>query len=152
MLKVLFVCVHNSARSQMAETFLNDFGKAYFIAESAGIEKGVLNPNVIMVMKEIGYDISNNLTKSVFDLFKLGKSYTYVIKVCDEMNGQRCPVFPMTLKTVYWNLPDPAAFEGTKAEIMEKTREVRDEIKKRVLLFIEENKAYAIERSNGSSY
>lgn len=92
MLKVLFVCVHNSARSQMAETFLNDLGKEYFFAESAGLEKGELNPNVVEVMKEIGYDISNNQTKSVFDFFKSGKSYTYVIKVCDEMNGQRCPI------------------------------------------------------------
>lgn len=147
MLKILFVCVHNAARSQMAEAFLNDLGRDYFFAESAGLEKGILNPYVVEVMKESGYDISKNETKSVFDFFKLGKAYTFVIKVCDEMNGKKCPIFPRTLKNIYWNLPDPAAFTGTKEEILKKTREVRDEIKNRILSFIEENKAYAIERS-----
>lgn len=146
MIRVLFVCVHNSARSQMAETFLNDFGKDLFIAESAGLEKGKLNPYVVTVMKELGYDISNNETNSAFEFFKQGRKYTFVIKVCDEINGQRCPIFPNALKDIYWNLSDPSAFKGDEKEILEKTREIRDEIKTKILAFIEENKAYAKER------
>jgi arsenate reductase len=147
MLKVLFVCVHNSARSQMAETFLNDFGKDLFISESAGLEKGVLNPYVIEVMAELGYDISNNEVNRVFDYYKEGREYSFVIKVCDEMNGQKCPIFPSALKTFYWNLPDPAAFKGSKEDILEKTKEVRDVIKEKVLEFIETYKDYAEKRS-----
>lgn len=146
MVKVLFVCVHNSARSQMAETFLNDFGKGLFHAESAGIEKGVLNPYVVKVMNEIGYDISNNETNRVFDFFKQGRSYTFVIKVCDEMNGQKCPIFPNALKDVYWNISDPSAILGDEAHILEKTREIRDQIKSFVLSFIEENSTYVKQR------
>lgn len=148
MIKVLFVCIHNSARSQMAETFLNDFGKGLFIAESAGIEKGTLNPYVVKVMKEDGYDISNNQTNSVFEFFKEGRRYTFIIKVCDEINGQRCPVFPNALKDVYWNISDPASLTGDEEHILQRTREIRDQIKARVLSFIEENKEYAIKRAN----
>ena len=148
MIKVLFVCVHNSARSQMAETFLNDFGKDLFIAQSAGLEKGKLNPYVVKVMDEIGYDISNNQTNSVFEFYKEGRSYTFVIKVCDEINGQRCPIFPNALKDVYWNISDPSVLNGNEEQILEKTREIRDQIKQRVLAFIEENKEYAMKRIN----
>ena len=73
--KVLFVCVHNSARSQMAETFLNSMGNGKFIAESAGLEPGVLNPVVVDAMREIGFDLSQNKTKSVFEFFKQGKKF-----------------------------------------------------------------------------
>jgi len=100
MLKVLFVCVHNSARSQMAEAFLNKLGGEYFEAESAGLEEGVLNPMVIRVMDEIGIDISNNRTDSVFDFYRKGKAFSIVVKVCDEMSGQRCPIFPSALHTL----------------------------------------------------
>lgn len=145
--KVLFVCVHNSARSQIAETYLNDFGKSLFIAESAGIEKGQLNPYVIEVMAEDGYDISNNSVNSVFDYYKEGRRYTYVVKVCDEINGQRCPVFPHALKDIYWNLEDPAAYKGSKEEILEKTRQIRDVIKNKVLEFIKTYEDHAKSRN-----
>lgn len=148
MIRVLFVCVHNSARSQMAETFLNDYGKDLFIAESAGIEKGVLNPYVVKVMDEIGYDISQNQTNTVFEFFKQGRRYTFVIKVCDEINGQKCPIFPNALKDIYWNISDPSMINGDEESILEKTRIIRDQIKQRVLLFIEDNKEYAMKRIN----
>ena len=86
MIKVLFVCVKNSARSQMAEAFLNQLGQPDFIAESAGIETGTLNPIVVKVMAEIGYDISNNSVNSVFDFLKQGNQYSLVVKVCDQVN------------------------------------------------------------------
>lgn len=73
--KILFVCIHNSARSQMAGAFLIKYGGEYFEAESAGLEPGKLNPNVVESMKEIGIDISSNGTQSVFDLFRKGRLY-----------------------------------------------------------------------------
>lgn len=146
MINVLFVCVHNSARSQMAEAFLNRLGEGLFVSESAGLEKGTLNPYVIKVMHEIGFDLSQNQTKDVFDFFKQGKTYSYVIKVCDVIHGQRCPVFPGALKDVYWNITDPASILGTEDEILAHVRLIRDEIKSRVVKFMSDNKAFALER------
>lgn len=134
--KVLFVCVHNAARSQMAEVFLNDFGNGVFYAESAGLEPGKINPYVIDVMKEIGYDLSKKETNSVFQFFQEGRKYSYVVKVCDQSSGQRCPIFPQTLKVLDWDLGDPAEFQGSEEEIKNQVRFIRDEIKDLVLEFI----------------
>src|SRR3990167_5775132 len=92
--RVLFVCVHNSARSQMAEAFLKQLAGDRLEAESAGLEPGKLNPVVVETMKEVGIDISQNKTKSVFNFYKQGKQYDYVITVCDESQSGQCPVFP----------------------------------------------------------
>jgi arsenate reductase (thioredoxin) len=92
--KVLFVCVHNSARSQMAEALLKKIADDRFEVESAGLESGKLNLLAVEVMKEIGIDISGNQTKSAFDLFKEGKLYTHVITVCDESRAEQCPFIP----------------------------------------------------------
>lgn len=135
-IKVLFVCVHNSARSQMAEAYLNHFAGDKFFAESAGLEPGVLNPYVVKVMKEDGIDISNNKTKSVFDFYRQGKLYSYVITVCDAEAAERCPIFPGVLKQLHWSFPDPSRFTGTKEEILENTRKIRDEIKNKIKEFI----------------
>jgi arsenate reductase len=140
MQKVLFVCVHNSARSQMAEAFLNHLGGDGFIAESAGLEKGTLNPLVVEVMKETGIDISGNQTKSVFDFLKQGKTYDYVITVCDAASGERCPVFPGKSFRLHWEFDDPSGFSGTYEQKLSRTRKVRDEIKARVEQFIKEVK------------
>lgn len=137
MKKVLFVCVHNSARSQMAEAFLNKLSDGKYIADSAGLEPGKLNPLVVEVMAEIGYDISNNSTNSVFEFYKEGRRYSYVIKVCDELSGQKCPIFPQTLNYINWNLEDPSSFEGTHEEKLAKTRLIRDEIKSLVIELID---------------
>jgi len=137
---VLFVCIHNSARSQMAEAFLKEFGNEYFEAESAGLEPGTLNPNVVTVMKEEGIDISQKQTQSVFDLFKKGKFYNAVITVCDGASAERCPIFPGMSKKLAWSFTDPSSFSGTTEEILEGTRIVRDEIKAKILEFIEEAK------------
>jgi arsenate reductase (thioredoxin) len=134
--RVLFVCVHNSARSQMAEAFLNRDG--HFEAESAGLEPGKLNPNVVEVMKEAGIDISKNNTKSVFDLFKGGRSYNAVVTVCDEASAESCPIFPGMVKRLGWSFADPSGFTGSKEEILEKTRQVRDEIEAKVKEFAAE--------------
>jgi arsenate reductase len=136
--KVLFVCIHNSARSQMAEAFLNKFGGKSFKGESAGIEPGNLNPNVVAVMKEVGIDISNKETQSVFDLFKQGRIYNAVITVCDEASAERCPIFPGMVKRIAWSFPDPSSFQGSREEILEQTRKVRDQIEEKIINFIKE--------------
>jgi len=132
MKKVLFVCVHNAARSQMAEAFLNKLGQGLFISESAGLEPGVLNPDVVEVMHEVGYDISQNKTKSVFEFYREGKRYHYVVKVCDQINGQKCPIFPSTIKVLDWNHEDPAEFKGDREQRLAQARELRDSILKNV--------------------
>ncbi len=136
--KVLFICVHNSARSQMAETFLNDLGEGEFQVESAGLELGKLNPYVVRVMKEIGYDLSNNKTKSVLDFYRKGELYSYVITVCDEGNSERCPIFPGPVERLHWSFPDPSGFKGSEEEVLSKTREVRDQILEKIRSWIKE--------------
>lgn len=135
--KVLFVCLHNSARSQMAEAFLNHMAGDRFEAESAGLEPGPLNPLAIEVMGEVGIDISMNQAKSVFALYKADKLYRYVISVCDEA-AQRCPIFPGFATNLHWSFEDPASFTGSDEERLHKTRRVRDEIKKRIEDFVQE--------------
>jgi arsenate reductase (thioredoxin) len=137
-IKVLFVCVHNSARSQMAEAFLNNLAGEKFSAESAGLEPGTLNPFVVEAMREIGTDISDNKTKSVFDFFKQGRLFDFVIAVCDAANGERCPIFPSVTKRLNWSFEDPASFAGTHDEKLAKTRLVRNKIKSQVENFIKE--------------
>lgn len=138
--KILFVCIHNSARSQMAEAFLNKYGSEYFEAESAGLEPGKLNPNVVKVMSEAGIDISEKATQGVFDLFKQGKLYQAVITVCDEASAEGCPIFPGVVKRVGWWFADPSLFTGTDEQVLQQVRKVRDEIKQAILVFIEQAK------------
>jgi len=136
--KVLFVCIHNSARSQMAEAFLETLGGDRFEAHSAGISPGKLNPLAVEVMREVEVDISGKETKSVFDYFKEGTFFSYVITVCDQASGEKCPVFPGRVKRLHWSFPDPSAFQGTYQEKLEKTRQVRDEIKEAVSRWLKE--------------
>jgi len=130
--KVLFVCIHNSARSQMAEAFLNQICGDEFEAHSAGIEPGKLNPVVVEAMQELGIDISRNQTKAVSDFIKSGKTFAYVITVCDETSAERCPIFPGVTERLHWGFPDPSSFQGSSEEKLAKTREVRDTIKKKI--------------------
>ena len=135
--KVLLVCVHNSARSQMAEAFLKTYGSDYFEVESAGLKPCSLNPLVVEAMQEIGTDISNNKTRSAFDLFKQGKLYNYLITVCDEASAERCPIYPSVRERIHWSFTDPSTLEGSKEEKLEKLKIIRDSIKERVIEFIE---------------
>lgn len=137
--RVLFVCIHNSARSQMAMTYLNHFGgESGFEAESAGIEPGTLNPLAVEAMRLDGLDMSNNPTNSVFDFYKEGRKYRYVITVCDSEAAEKCPVFAGVAKRIHMGFKDPSSFTGTQAEKIAKTIEVREEIKQAVLSFIEQ--------------
>ena len=134
--RVLFVCVHNSARSQMAEAFLKQLAGDRFEVESAGIEPGALNPIVVDAMKEIGIDISGIQTKDVFDFLKRGKAFSYVITVCDEASGERCPIFPGISKRMHWSFEDPSSFTGTYGEKLRRVREVRNVIRLRIKQFL----------------
>ena len=130
--KVLFVCVHNSARSQMAEAFLKQLAGDRFEVESAGLEPGKLNPIVVDVMKEVGIDISQNKTKSAFDFFKQGKQYDYVVTVCDESQSGACPVFPGKGERLHWGFADPSQFKGPWEDKVKQTREVRNQIEAKI--------------------
>ena len=138
--RVLFICVHNSARSQMAEEYLRYYGGELFEVESAGLEPGTLNPYVVEVLKEDGIDISGKQTRKVWDLYKAGNIYSYVITVCSRETEEKCPIFPGVTHRINWPFPDPGKFTGNEEEILYKTREVRDVIKEMILQFVESYK------------
>jgi len=113
----------------MAEAFLKQLAGDKFEVESAGLKPGKLNPIVIEVMKEVGIDISQNKTKSVFDFYKQGKQYDYVITVCDESQSRACPVFPGKGERLHWGFMDPSQFQGSLEDKLKQTGVVRDQIK-----------------------
>ena len=123
--KVLFVCTHNSARSQMAEGFLNALYKDKYEAYSAGIELTKVNPHAIKVMAEVGIDISKYRSKSIEEFS--GKNFDYAVTVCDHAK-EACPFFPGE-KLLHKGFEEPTEFKGTEDEILAKVRRVRDEIK-----------------------
>jgi len=129
---VLFICVHNSARSQMAEAWLNQFCGDFFEAESAGLEPGTLNPLTVEVMKDARIDISKNKTQSVFDVFKFGRLFAYVITVCGESNAEKCPIFPGSAQRLHWSFPDPSRVTGTHEEKLAQVRAIRDRIRAKI--------------------
>ncbi len=135
--KVLFICVHNSARSQIAEAYLKELGGDDFKVESAGFEPTEINTMVVKAMKEEGFDLSGKTTQSAFDLFKQGRMYTYVITVCDESVDGQCPLFPGMTHRLHLPFADPGKVEGTEEEKMVHVREIRDKIKAAVAEFVD---------------
>jgi arsenate reductase len=129
---VLFVCIHNSARSQMAEAFVNARHGDRLRAYSAGIEAGTLNPVVVEAMREAGIDIAGNRSKSVDDADIRSRTYDYVVTVCDESSAEACPIYPTRGERLHWSFPDPSSFTGIAEERLARTRTVRDEIARRV--------------------
>ncbi len=126
----------------MAEAFLSYYSGGKFKTYSAGLEPGKLNPYVVKAMAEIGIDISNNRTKSVYEFLEKGISFDYVITVCDEANAERCPVFPGGGQRLHWGFPDPSNLSGNEEEIMEHTRNIRDAIRERVVGWLKAKGAY----------
>lgn len=120
----------------MAEAFLNHLAGDRFEAESAGLTPGQLNPVVVAVMREQGLDLSENQTKSVFAFFKAGKTYDFVITVCEQSAAERCPLFPGKVQRLHWSFANPSKFTGAKTGIEDQTRAVRDQIRKAVEEFI----------------
>ncbi len=131
--RVLFICTHNSARSQMAEGFLNHLEGESFQARSAGTEPGALHPLAVQVMAEEGIDISGQRAKSI-DAF-VEEPFDYVVTVCDDAN-EACPVFPNARHLLHWGFPDPSRAEGTPEERLAVFRSVRDAIRARVERFM----------------
>jgi arsenate reductase len=128
-IKVLFICQHNSGRSQIAEAYLRKFYGDHFEIESAGFEPAEeVNPMVVRVMAEAGFDLSDKKPQSVFELFKQGKIYGHVITLCHDTES-KCPIFPGITKRWHWPFPDPAEVKGTETEKMEEVRKIRDMIK-----------------------
>ncbi|MFH1138642.1 MAG: arsenate reductase ArsC [Pseudomonadota bacterium] len=147
MKKVLVICEHNSARSQMFEEFLRQYGGDDFQVESAGLEPTRVNPLVVEVMKEEGVDLSEKKTQGVFEIFKSGRLFNYVITVCDETAAAKCPIFPGLTHRLHIPFPDPASFEGDHGERLEKTRRVRDAIRQAARDFIAEDEQFLIRAS-----
>jgi len=135
-IRVLFLCVHNSARSQMAEALLKKIAGDRFEVFSAGLEPGKLNPLAVKVMDELKIDISKNRTKSVGEF--LQRELDYVITVCDQSNAQRCPFFPGDVKRLHWSFPDPSGLTGSEEEKLVETRKIRDAIHRKVKEFVKQ--------------
>lgn len=132
---ILFICIHNSARSQMAEAFVNHLCPEVFHAESAGLEAGALNPLVVKALAEVGLDISGKPTRDAFSLIETGKTFDYVVTVCDAASAERCPLFPGPAQRLHWSFPDPAQLTGVNDEKLARVREIRDAIRARIEAF-----------------
>jgi len=123
--KVLFVCTHNSARSQMAETFLNAAYGEQYEALSAGTSPTAINPRVIAAMKEVGHDLSRNRAKNTDEF--LGQRIDLVVTLCDDAR-EVCPFFPAGVKRDHHGFRDPGSCSGSEEDIMACVRLIRDEI------------------------
>jgi len=144
-LRVLFVCVGNSARSIMAEALLRQAGGERFVVNSAGTEPKGVSPLTLRVLAEIGIDASWARSDSVTQY--LGQTFDYVVSVCDQAR-ESCPAFPGSHRSLHWDFEDPAAAVGTEEERLAVFRRVRDEIRDRIErseLLVTPPKAVAVE-------
>ena len=143
--KVLFICTHNSARSQMAEGFLRHLSGGAVEVASAGTEPGALHPLAVEVMAEVGVDIRAQQAKSVDGFVQ--QRFDYVVTVCDDAR-ESCPYFPNAHQRLDWSLPDPSQAKGSRAERLAVFRQVRDTIRLHVEQFVP--RATASEQTSGS--
>lgn len=127
--RVLFLCTHNSARSQMAEGLLRELGRDRFDASSAGTEATSVRPFAIRVMQELDIDISHQKSKTLERY--LGQPFDFVITVCDQAN-EACPFFSGARERLHWSFPDPSRATGSDDEQLAVYREVRDAIRERI--------------------
>jgi arsenate reductase len=137
--KVLFICVQNSARSQMAAAVLNETCAEFFEAQSAGLDPGTINPLAVEALQELGIDISKNTTQRVFDVWKSGQIFQFVVTVCSEAEAEGCPIFGGIATRLHWPFDDPSKFTGTHEERLEGTRRVRDQIRAKIDSFCDEH-------------
>jgi arsenate reductase (thioredoxin) len=133
-IRVLFVCTGNSARSQIAEALLAEFGGSDFVVFSAGTEPRPVRPETVSVLGEIGIDWSGARSKSAEEF--VGQPFDYVITVCDRAR-QTCPVFPGDHNSLHWGLDDPAEADGTDAQKLQAFRRTRTEVATRLRPFVE---------------
>jgi arsenate reductase (thioredoxin) len=133
--KVIFLCTSNSARSQMAETFLKKYAPENFEVYSAGFEPKPIHPFTVKVMKEAGLDLGSQSPKDLKEF--IGKHFGVVITVCDKAE-KNCPTMPGVSTRLYWPFEDPAAFAGSADEKLAKFREVRDQIDAKIKEWLKE--------------
>jgi len=127
--RVLFICTHNSARSQMAEGFLRALAGDRFEVASAGTEATRVHPLAVRAMTEVGLDLSRHTSKVVDEFAE--QPWDYVITVCDAAN-EACPVFPKKANRLHWSFEDPSQATGSDDQRLEVFRRVRDQIQRRV--------------------
>lgn len=138
-IKVLFVCVHNAARSRIAEAFLKKLGEPNFEVTSAGFEPQATNPLVVEAMQMLGVPLADSGKQpSVFELYRSGRHFQFVIAVCDAANSERCPIFPGITQRLAWSFPDPSQFTGSHQEKLALVVAVRDAIRTRIELWLKE--------------
>ena len=111
----------------------------FFNAQSAGLEPGTINPLVIEALREMEIDISKNKTQRVFDVWKSGQIFQFVVTVCSETESEGCPIFPGVTTRLHWPFEDPSKFKGTHEERLVRTRLVRDQIQAKIASFCEEH-------------
>ena len=131
--RVVFVCTHNSARSQMAEGMVRAWGGGRFEAFSAGTEASAVRPEAIAVMREIGIDISGHTSKTILPF--LGEEFAWVITVCDQAK-ESCPAIPGAAQQAHWSIDDPSEIEGSEKERLRAFRTARDTLRDRVHTFL----------------
>lgn len=135
-MRVLFLCSGNSARSQMAEAVLSKSAGDRYEVYSAGLEPKGIHPLTLEVMQEAGYDLSAHTSKPLSDY--IGKiHFDFLITVCGDAD-KKCPFFPGMGKRLHWGFEDPAAFQGSPQEQVEKFREIRDKISARIQTLLAE--------------
>jgi arsenate reductase len=127
--RVLFLCTHNSARSQMAEGLLRALGGDRFEAHSAGTEATGVRPLAIRAMRELDIDISKQISKTLEPYVE--QRFDHVITVCDDAN-ESCPIFPNAAHRLHWSLPDPSKATGSETEQLAVYRQVRDDLRARI--------------------
>ena len=137
--KVLFICAHNSARSQIAAALLNETCGEFFDAQSAGLESGTINPVVVEALLELGIDISKNTTQRVFDVWTSGQIFQFVVTVCSEAEAEGCPIFAGVTTRLHWPFDDPSKLLGTPEQRLAGTRRIRAKIRAKIDSFCEEH-------------
>jgi len=120
----------------MAEAFLKHFGRDKVSVESAGLDPKPVHPLVVEVMKEVGIDLSGASSDSVFDFFRAGRRYDYVITVCDAADDRRCPTFPGTARRLHWPFPDPEKLSGGLEKKLADLRIIRDDIARKIQMWL----------------
>lgn len=143
-MRVLFLCTHNSSRSQMAEGLLRRHGGPAFQVFSAGTQPRTVHPLAIRAMQEVGIDISNHSAKGI-DVFAAGPPMDLVITVCDEAQ-EACPFFPNARHQVHWGFPDPSRVTGSEEERLAAFRHIRDLIKEKIVRFLQHDPSRSVEQ------
>jgi arsenate reductase (thioredoxin) len=133
--RIIVLCTHNSARSQIAEALLRSYGKGRFTVVSAGTEVTRVNSMAVSVMQEIGIDISGARSKHLNEFIE--EEFDYVITVCDNA-AEACPVFPGKAERIHWSFPDPSAASGSDEERLSVFRVVRDDITEQIHKWVNE--------------